>query len=87
MSYQIVVSGHVDSEKAEAEVLAKAIAFAEETSSEGGFAFTGIHFNIHSGPIQVQTAAAREALAAYNERADADDEVDAPTLNTRGDAP
>src|SRR5687767_1529163 len=66
MSYQIVVSGHAASKKAEAEVLEKAIAFAEGTSSEGGFAFSGTYFQIHTGPTGQATATAREALDAYN---------------------
>jgi len=75
MSYQVVVSGHAASKKAEAEVLAKAIDFAEGVGSEGGFAFNGSHFQIHAGPVEQQTAAAKAALEEYNASADADDQA------------
>jgi hypothetical protein len=87
MSYQISISGHVASKKAEAEVLQKAVDLADELGAEGSFGFAGSHFSVFTGAMGEATARAKEALAEYAESADADDQVDKPTMNTRGEAP
>ncbi len=70
MSYSFSVSGHVDSKKAEAEVLAKAVGFAEAAGAEGHFSFVGTHFSVLSG-------LAAEACARAG--ADEDDQVAIPS--------
>ena len=77
MSYQITISGHVDSAKAEAVVLKQAADLADRLGAEGTFVFGGSHFSVHAGPGEHATAEAREVLADYNARADVDDQVGA----------
>ena len=75
MSYQVTISGHVGSAKAEAIVLKQAADLADRLGAEGTFIFSGSHFSVHAGPGEAATAEAREVLADYNARADADDQV------------
>jgi hypothetical protein len=79
MSYMLSVSGHVGSKKAEAEVLAAAVGFAEQLHAEGSFSFAGTHFKVATGATDVATAEARTALAEYNLGADDDDQVTLPS--------
>jgi hypothetical protein len=86
MTYTISISGHADSKKAEAAILAKAVALVEDIGAEGAFSFHGSELgSVYASAPQEAVAAAKELLAAYAADADADDQLEAPTLNTRND--
>jgi len=78
MSYQITISGHVDSAKAEATALKKAADLAEELEASGQFSFSGSFFSTFASAPSDAIAKARTAIAEYNATADADDQVDLP---------
>lgn len=75
MSYQITISGHVDSAKAEATALKKAADLAEELEASGAFSFSGSFFSVFASAPTDAIAKAHTALAEYNATADADDQV------------
>jgi hypothetical protein len=77
MSYTLSVSGHAESKEGEAKVLEAAADFADTAGANGSFSFQGMHFHVQAAPAADGVAAARAAVAAYNEGADADDKVDA----------
>lgn len=76
MSYQIVISGHVDSKKKEAKALQAAVNLVEELEADGQFSFSGQHFNVYSSAPGDAVGRARAALEAYAAVADEDDQVE-----------
>jgi hypothetical protein len=75
MSYSLSISGHVDSKKQEAGVLAAAIDMADKVEALGSFSFSGTHFSVWAAAPADAIAKGREVLAAYAAEADADDQL------------
>jgi pyridoxal biosynthesis lyase PdxS len=75
MSYQITISGHVDSAKREATALNEAANLAQDLGADGVFSFAGSFFSVFASAPTDAITKARTALAEYNATADADDQV------------
>jgi hypothetical protein len=85
VSYSLSVSGHVESKKEEAAVLAAAVELADKVEALGSFSFSGSHFSVWASAPQDAVAKAKDVLAAYNAEADADDQVASSVDGDAGD--